>query len=96
MSAASTARNGILRAVLVTAWLISAAVYVLAMSGALSPIWSIMTGMESVTNGPFWDTAQRFKTIATFLVPALLFLGPVVYWLVGGVLFESNTRRRRI
>ncbi|WP_435360397.1 hypothetical protein [Haloarchaeobius sp. DFWS5] len=86
----------ILRAVAATMWLVSAGLYVLAMAGVLPELWGILSSMPAVTNGPWWEMAQRFKWLASVGVPALLLLTPIVYWLVGGVKEEGNKRRYRI
>jgi heme/copper-type cytochrome/quinol oxidase subunit 2 len=84
------------RAVAVIAWLIGVAVYLLVIGGAGGFIWDFMTGMPAVTEGPFWETAQRYKTLATWVVPAILILGPLFYWLLGGIREEADEQVKRV
>ena len=71
-------------------------IYLIVIGGAAAPIWEIMEGMPAVTNGPFWELAQRYKFIATNLIPAVLIISGVVVWIVGGVREESQREKRRV
>jgi len=86
----------ILRAIVVTAWILLAGLYVLFISGVMPELWAIVQEMPAVRNGPFYERAKQLKWIATYAVPALLFLSPFAYWLFGGVRQEANKQRVRL
>ena len=84
------------RAIAVIAWYLGVGVYILVISSAGGPIWEFMQAHASVTSGPFWGLAQRYKLIATTLVPALLILSPVVYWIWGNIREESSQLEQQV
>lgn len=88
--------GAIKRAVAVIAWLIGVAVYLLVIGGAGGHLWEFMQGLPAVTEGPFWETAKRYKTLATWVVPAILLLSPLFYWLFGAIREEANETPRRV
>jgi hypothetical protein len=83
----------ILRAVVTTAWIIMAGLYVLFISGVMPELWEVVQSMPAVRNGPFYERAKQLKWVATYAVPALLFLSPLAWWVVGGVRNEANKQR---
>ncbi len=81
------------RAVMASVYLLMAGIYVLFIAGAVPEIWGLMLSMDSVKNGPFWEIAKQLKWVGTYLVPAILILTPIVFWIVGGVQEERNRRQ---
>jgi hypothetical protein len=86
----------IARAIFVASWLVGVAIYVLILGTAVADFYSFAKGMSVVTEGPFWPILQRYKTILTTLVPAILILGPIVYWIYGGIKEEKNELKRQV
>lgn len=71
-------------------------IYIIVLGGAIKPIWDLMSEMPAVTNGPFWEVAQRYKFIATNIIPGVLILSGLIVWIVGSVRQESKRARRRV
>lgn len=84
------------RAVAVTLIFLGAGVYLVAMAGALPEIWAFMESQPAVVNGPFWDLAQRFKYIATTVIPAILIASGVFVWIVSSVREESEITPQQV
>lgn len=83
----------ILRVIIVVTWLISLGAYLVLMSGFLPVFMGIVRDMPAVRNGPFWGLLLQFKQLASVLLPAVILVGPLLYWVVTGVTHESQVRR---
>lgn len=89
-------RTIITRAIAVTMIFIGAGIYLVAMSSALPTIWQFVEAQPAVTNGPFWETAKRFKFLATTVVPGLLIASGVFVWIVSSVREESEITPQQV
>ena len=84
------------RAVAVTMIFAGAALYMVAMAGFIPPIWEFMESTPAIRNGPFWGMAQRFKYLATTVVPAILIGSGVFVWIVSSVREESEITPQQV
>lgn len=89
-------RQLLARAIAVAMIFIGAISYLLAMSGALPEIWGFMESQPAIRNGPFWETAKRFKFIATTVIPAILIASGVFVWIVSSVREESEITPQQV
>lgn len=84
------------RTIAVSLIFVGAILYMVAMAGVLPEIWGFMESMPAVRNGPFWETAQRFKYLATTFIPALLIGSGIFVWIVSSVREESEITPQQV
>lgn len=90
-------RRLVARAVAVVMIFVGVGAYLVAMAGALPPIWDFMTEMDAIRNGPFWELAKQYRTVATAIVPGVLIASGLFVWLVSAVREEATlTTEQRI